>query len=150
MIKKLLQHWKRTLIILVAALLVLTGLASIPMVGNNPPVVSTPTWDSPQTEQLAMTACGDCHSNLTVWPWYSYVPPVSFLVGNHTREGRTKLNFSDWDATTRRLETGEIREVIQDGEMPTWDYALIHPAARLTDAQKQALIDGLTATLANK
>ncbi len=150
MLKKILKHWKRNLIILVAAVLALTGLASIPMVGNNPPVVSTPNWDSPQTEQLAMTACGDCHSNLTVWPWYSYVPPVSFLVGNHTREGRTKLNFSDWNATTRRLEAGEIREVIENGEMPPWDFLLMHPEAKLTVDQQTALIDGLTKTLANK
>ncbi|MBP7963281.1 MAG: heme-binding domain-containing protein [Caldilineaceae bacterium] len=150
MLKKLVKHWKRTLLILVAVFLVVTGLASIPLVGNNPPVVSTPNWDSPATEQLAMTACGDCHSNLTEWPWYSYVPPVSFLVGNHTREGRTKLNFSDWIATTRRLEADEIKEVITDGEMPPWDFLLMHPEAKLTVDQQTALIDGLTKTLANK
>ncbi len=150
MVKKFLKHWKLSLGILVVAFLALTGLASIPMVGNNPPVVSTPNWDSPQTEQLAMAACGDCHSNLTVWPWYSYVPPVSFLVGNHTREGRTKLNFSDWTATTQRLRANEIKEVITNGEMPPWDFLLMHPEARLTVEQQTALIDGLTKTLANK
>lgn len=150
MLQKLLNHWKRNLAILVLAFLALTGLASIPMVGNNPPVVSTPNWDSPETEQLAMAACGDCHSNETVWPWYSYVPPVSFLVGNHTREGRENMNFSDWDATTRRLRAGEIKEVIENGEMPPWDFLLMHPEARLTVEQQNALINGLTATLANK
>ena len=150
MVKKFLKHWKLSLGILVVAFLALTGLASIPMVGNNPPVVSTPNWDSPQTEQLAMAACGDCHSNLTVWPWYSYVPPVSFLVGNHTGEGRTKLNFSDWTATTQRLRANEIKEVITNGEMPPWDFLLMHPEARLTVEQQTALIDGLTKTLANK
>ena len=30
---------------------------------TNPPVVQEPQWDSPQTRELAVRACYDCHSN---------------------------------------------------------------------------------------
>jgi hypothetical protein len=29
----------------------------------NPPVVSEPQWDSPQTRQIAVDHCFQCHSN---------------------------------------------------------------------------------------
>jgi hypothetical protein len=35
------------------------------------PVVFT----DPKAEQIAKKACYDCHSNTTVWPWYSRVAP---------------------------------------------------------------------------
>jgi hypothetical protein len=31
---------------------------------------------------------------------------------------------------------------VKEGEMPPWFYLPMHPAARLTDAEKQALADG--------
>ena len=55
---------------------------------SNPPVISEPHWDSPQTRELAVDACFDCHSNETNWPWYSNIAPVSWMVQRHTDEGR--------------------------------------------------------------
>ncbi len=120
----------------------LIQLIPLPGRGNNPPVVSEPNWDSPQTRALAKRACFDCHSNETVWPWYSYVAPVSWLVYNDTMEGRSKLNFSEWN-TRSQGELGEIAGIIQEGEMPPLVYLPTHPEARLTAAEKQQLITGL-------
>jgi mono/diheme cytochrome c family protein len=114
---------------------------------TNPPVLSEPNWDSPQTRELAQRACFDCHSNETVWPWYSNIAPLSWLVQNDTNEGREKLNFSTWDNGGRGEEPGEAIETISEGEMPMPVYLITHPAARLTPAEKQALIDGLRATI---
>ena len=113
--------------------------------GNNPPVTSEPNWDSPQTRALAKRACFDCHSNETVWPWYSYIAPVSWLVYNDTMEGRRRLNFSEWTSSQRGA--GEITEKIQEGEMPPAIYLPMHPAARLTAAEKQQLITGFNNSL---
>ena len=56
---------------------------------TNPPVVQEPNWDSPATRELAQRACFDCHSNETVWPWYSNIAPVSWLVAQrHLRSPR--------------------------------------------------------------
>jgi hypothetical protein len=124
----------------------LIQLIPLPGRGNNPPVVSEPTWDSPQTRALAKRACFDCHSNETVWPWYSYVAPVSWLVYNDTMEGRRRLNFSEWTSSLQR-RTVEFAEVIQGGEMPPAVYLPMHPTAQLTAAEKQQLITGLTNSL---
>jgi hypothetical protein len=111
---------------------------------TNPPVVAEPIWDSPRTRELFMRTCGDCHSNETVWPWYSRVFPVSALIANDVNEGRMKFNISEWGA--RENEAGEAAEIVQEGEMPPAQFLLIHPEARLTPAQKQELVYGLIAT----
>lgn len=114
---------------------------------DNPPVTSEPNWDSPQTRELAQRACFDCHSNETVWPWYSNIAPVSWLTQNDTDEGRRSLNFSTWNSGGRGHEAGESIEVLSQGRMPPSVYLIANPEARLTTAEKQALIDGLRATI---
>ncbi len=114
---------------------------------TNPPVVAEPTWDSPQTQALAKRACYDCHSNETAWPLYSRVAPISWLVMLDTVRGRRHLNFSEWDAARSGRRVREIGEVISEGSMPPQLYLLTHPAAQLTEAEKQQLIEGLQASL---
>jgi hypothetical protein len=82
-------------------------------------------------------ACFDCHSNETRYPAYSYLPGASLLMAMHIREGRRELNFSDWDRFTpkaRREALEESLETIRKGSMPTWDYVLLHPQARLSNS----------------
>jgi cytochrome c551/c552 len=139
---------KKTILWIIIALVViglLIQLIPLPARGNNPAVVSEPAWDSPQTRLLAQRACFDCHSNETVWPWYSYVAPVSWLVYNDTMEGRSRMNFSNWGS--RHPDVQEIIANIQEGEMPPAVYLPMHPSARLTDAEKQQLITGFTNSL---
>ena len=123
----------------------LIQMIPLPGRGNNPAVVSEPPWDSPQTRALAKRACFDCHSNETVWPWYSYVAPVSWLVYNDTMEGRSRMNFSEWNTQSR--SSGDIIEEIQSGGMPPAIYLPMHPSAQLSAAEKQQLITGLTNSL---
>lgn len=59
-------------------------------------------------------------------------------------EGRSELNFSAWGQDGEGEEGDELAEVIYEGEMPPAKYLLLHPAARLTDAEKQTLARGLT------
>jgi hypothetical protein len=113
---------------------------------NNPPVVSEPNWDSQQTRDLAKRACFDCHSNETIWPWYSNIAPVSWLVYRDVTEGRQRMNFSDWQNTHIR-EAGEIASIINEGEMPPSFYLPMHPTANLSSAEKTQLINGLTTSL---
>ncbi len=125
-------------------------LVPVWLLQRNPPVAAEPPWDSPQTRALAKQACFDCHSNETVWPAYSRVAPVSWLVTLDTIRGRRHLNFSEWGAGGRgeRGEgTREISEVINDGSMPPASYIMMHPSANLSDAQKSQLVQGLQASL---
>jgi hypothetical protein len=112
---------------------------------TNPPVTAEPAWDSPETRRLAVVACFDCHSNETVWPWYTNIAPMSWLVQNDVDEGRAVVNYSEWDRPQE--ETGESAEVVQEGEMPPRIHTVIHPAARLDRTEIDRLVAGLTATL---
>ena len=103
-------------------------------------MVKEPAWDSPQTRALAKRACFDCHSNATVWPWYSHIAPVSWLVQKDVNGGRRHLNFSEWTKPSRHA--GHAAEEIKGGDMPLSYYLPMHPMAKLTDAEKAALIAG--------
>lgn len=135
----------RTVLIVIGALLVIFVVIQLLPIGKdhtNPPVLSEPGWDSPATRALAQRACFDCHSNETVWPWYSKVAPVSWLVWNDVQEGRRRMNFSEWDQGGSQNES-EIVEVLQEGEMPPFQYLIMHPEAHLSNVDKQALITGI-------
>lgn len=112
---------------------------------SNPPVSAEPKWDSPETRALSARACFDCHSNEVRWPWYSKVAPVSWLVQHDVDEGRSVLNFSEWDRTYK--EAHDAVETVVEGEMPLKTYVLMHPEARLTGTQKDALVRGLAKTI---
>lgn len=115
---------------------------------TNPAGRMEPRWDTPATRGLAVRACYDCHSNETVWPWYSQVAPMSWLLQRDVDEGRRKLNFSEWNQAQK--EARESAKTVREGEMPPWFYTLIQREARLTAAETQALIAGLEATLGTK
>jgi hypothetical protein len=112
---------------------------------SNPPTTKEPAWDSPQTRDLIVRACFDCHSNQTGWRFYSYVAPVSWLVARDVNQGRRHLNFSQWDQPQKHAK--DVAEQVKTGEMPLWFYLPLHPSAKLSDAEKQALIDGAARSL---
>jgi hypothetical protein len=104
---------------------------------TNPPGRHSGTILSPHADEMLRRACFDCHSNETRYPAYSYLPGASLLMAMHIREGRRELNFSDWDRFTpkaRREALEESLETIRKGSMPTWDYVLLHPQARLSNS----------------
>lgn len=123
--------------------LIMIGVQLIPYGRNhtNLPVLIEPQWDSPRTRDLFTRACADCHSNETVWPWYSNIAPMSWLVQYDVDEGREKFNIS-----TGSGEAHEAAETVLEGEMPLRPYTLLHPEANLTASEKQEFIQGLLAT----
>ena len=134
---------------LVAAVAVFAVIQLVPYGRDhaNPPVTQEVKWDSQRTRELAVGACYDCHSNLSVWPWYSNVAPISWLVYADVKGGRETLNFSEWNRP-QESETSDIVEVVRDGSMPPFQYKPLHPAGRLTTAERDALAQGLERTLA--
>jgi hypothetical protein len=124
----------------------------VPIAHDNPPVQTAVQWDSPQTQKLAQRACMDCHSNATTWPWYAYVAPGSWLLRNHVSEGRAQLNLSELNNAqpfrAARLPEDAAQQ-IRNGAMPPADYLILHSEARLSDAEKQQLIQGIQQSLAN-
>jgi hypothetical protein len=126
-------------------LAILIGMQFVRMPRTNPPATREVRWDTPATRALAGRACFDCHSNATVWPWYSRVAPASFLVVDHVDGGRRRMNFSEWDKP-QPATFKDVEENVTSGEMPIWNYLLLHPEARLAPAETKQLLDGLRAT----
>jgi mono/diheme cytochrome c family protein len=112
---------------------------------TNPPGAKEPAWNSPETRDLFRRACFDCHSNQTTWPWYSNVAPVSWLVQRDVNGGRSHLNFTEWDRVQRHAT--DVTTQVKGGDMPPWFYLPMHPNARLTAAEKQALMEGAEKSL---
>jgi hypothetical protein len=107
----------------------------------NPPARSD-IHATPEISALLHNACYNCHSNETVWPWYSHVAPVSWLIASDVSEGRGHVNFSEWetyDSDKQSYKLKAIAEEIQGGMMPPWYYSMIHRSARLS-AEKRAQI----------
>ena len=79
-------------------------------------------------------ACRDCHTNGTVWPWYTQVAPLSWLMAYAVREGRRAVNFSEWASYPPDRQRTLLAESCQDvtaGKMPG-AYTLLHPEMRLS------------------
>lgn len=137
-------------IVVVVGVLGLLAIQLVPYGRNhtNPPVLAEPTWSSAETRQLAVVSCFDCHSNETVWPWWSDVAPVSWLVQFDVERGRRKLNYSEWNS--RHEDASSSASQVRSGEMPPRYYLPLHPAAQLDANQRAALIAGLAATFGDR
>ncbi len=137
-------------LILLVGVVAVISLLSLPYVigRTNPPVRAEPKWDSPRTRELVVRACFDCHSNETVWPWYSYVPLISGKIVETVAEGREELNYSEWDRPQK--EADESAESVVEGEMPPLNYVWLHPKAWLTDGEKKELVRGLEVTFGSE
>lgn len=88
-------------------------------------------------------ACNDCHSNNTIYPWYSKVQPVDWWLDNHIKEGKNHLNLDEYTNRNLRYQyhkLEEIAEQVRKGEMPLDSYTWIHKDAILTQTEKNALI----------
>lgn len=127
--------------IVIVSLVVLIQLVPYGRSHDNPAVVAEPQWSSPQVREIAVRACYDCHSNQSKWPWYSNIAPVSWLVAHDVEEGRSELNFSRWDVKQRHIK--DAAEEVLEGEMPMWEYLLVHPEAKLSADEQAQLVTEL-------
>lgn len=94
-------------------------------------------------------ACFDCHSNRTVWPWYSKISPVVYLIDHDVTGGRKHLNFSEWGnydnkRMIKKLE--EIESEVREGEMPPAIYPPLHSGAKLTESDRKLIGDWAAGT----
>lgn len=88
---------------------------------------------------ILKTACYDCHSNNTNYPWYSYVQPVAWWLDDHIKHGKKELNFDSFASYKPRRQFRKLEEInseVKENKMPLDSYTYIHKDAVLTDAQK--------------
>lgn len=91
---------------------------------------------------ILRSTCYDCHSNESNFPWYTNVAPVKWLIYDDIREAREELNFSEWNIMTK-MDKAEILDDIyievSEEEMPLKIYSLMHPKAKLSKADREAI-----------
>lgn len=127
---------RRTVLIIIAV--VIGAFILIQFLGpkrTNPPVETEAPLPA-DVKTVMQESCFDCHSNETVWPWYSRVAPVSWLVINDVNEARAEFNLStwnQWDAEKQAEFPTEAWEEASEGAMPPANYLRMHGNAKLTD-----------------
>lgn len=134
-------------IALLAVVVILAVAQLFPPERSNPPSDPSASFEalakpSPEVAAIVERSCQDCHSNRTVWPWYSRVAPVSWLVASDVSEGRQNLNFSEWNLLSPEKSHARLRKVceeVRSGDMPPWYYTLMHSRAKLSPADVQTL-----------
>ncbi len=115
---------------------------------TNPPAEREPAWDRPATREYFFRLCKNCHSNETVWPWYSHVAPASWMVQQDVDEARRLFNVTEWGRPKNKGDeaAGELR----DHEMPPFFYRLVQPETRLTATERDEFLQGLIRTFGDK
>lgn len=116
--------------------------------GVSPNDISTKYAVPDDVMAVFKTSCYDCHSNNTVYPWYSNIQPVAWWLKDHIDDGKKELNFSEFASYRigrqyRKLE--EINGEIKEGKMPLSSYTVIHTDAKLNEQQKLAVANWVTA-----
>ncbi len=142
----------RTLFILAGVFVILQfvrppkNIATVPSPGDFMAKYPPPA----NVRQILTTACYDCHSNTTRYPWYAEIQPAGWWLKRHIDDGKNELNFSEFaDYSTKRkrqkLETAS--DEVRDKSMPLPSYLWIHHDARLTPDQSKALMDWFDAVI---
>ena len=92
--------------------------------------------------ELIKSSCYDCHSNQTVYPWYSKIAPVSWYLQKHIIKGKEDLNASEYGSLDKadKIELlVDLCEVVEAGTMPLISFTLIHKEAKLSQEDIEAL-----------
>ena len=136
------KSWIKIIGILVSMVIV---IQFIPVEKSNPVTISEMPAPS-DVRQILQRSCYDCRSHQTIWPWYSHIAPVSWLIAHDVKEGREHLNFSVWSQYDQRKQLrlhDEIQEMIDKEEMPLRPYLWLHPAAKLSEQDKRVIREWL-------
>jgi len=131
---------KKILFILLAVVIIIQFIRPERNIGKRE--TENTIFVSNEVGQILQTSCFDCHSNYTVYPWYTNIQPIGWWLNHHVNEGKEELNFSEFETYSlkRKLhKLEEIKEMVDEGEMPLSSYTLIHGDASLSAEQKEIL-----------
>ena len=133
---------------IVSAIAVLILIQIIQPSRTNPPVIASRSLEAhvavpPEVQAVLKRSCYDCHSSATVWPPYSHVAPISWYVVHDVNEGRSHVNFQDWEAQVNEQEgkehLGLTCKLIREGKMPPADYRFMHKGTDVSPEETAAV-----------
>lgn len=135
----------KILLLAVAVIFIIIQFIPSGIPGNKPDDEKSITHTALADEKvltLLRRSCFDCHSNQVQLPWYAKIAPSSWFLAGHINDGKSNLNFSEWEGYSRRKKIGlleDIGEEVESGGMPLKSYLIIHRDARLDSGQVSAL-----------
>ncbi len=101
-------------------------------------------------QNVLYRSCYDCHSNNTTYPWYANVQPAAWWLDDHVQEGKKELNFNEFSKYRLRRQYRKLKEIIdqvKEGEMPLESYTFVHRDAKLTQIERELLMNWAGATM---
>ena len=140
---KIIKRLALVLFLLLLVIQVVRPERTNPVIDSGRTIEAT-TRMSPEVSAIIERSCQNCHTYKTVWPWYSQVAPMSWLVASDVNEAREHLSLSDWanyDKKKALSKLDEICEEISEGKMPPMSYTMLHPEAKLTEEDKRIMCD---------
>jgi hypothetical protein len=149
---------KKILLLLLAALIIIQFFhpKKNQAAGPQPNYIGNVYTIPADVKAILKKACDDCHSNNTEYPWYSKIQPVDWWLDDHVKEGKKELNLDEYSNRSLRYQYHKMEEIagqVRDGEMPLDSYTWMHKDAKLTEAEKNALIgwaDGVREVMKSK
>jgi hypothetical protein len=138
MVKKVL---KITVIVLAAAFVIAQFIRPTM---TNPPENQADTLEAStkmptDVDAILTRSCADCHSNRTIYPWYSYVSPVSWLLADDIKDGRQELNISTWNTTDTKRRVRKLDKICEEVQNAKLSPDEINTLCAWTDAEKERL-----------
>ena len=104
-----------------------------------------------QVEPILRKDCYNCHSDQTKYPWYYKLPLIKGLIDKDIEEGRKHLDLSNgfpFGGHGEPLEDlAAIREEIEEGEMPPWNYRLMHWGSSIEGSARDSLFTWIDSTM---
>ena len=113
-----------------------------------PPAYAIPLFQraeiDPATLALFQRSCQNCHSENTQWPWYSRIPPASWVIAKDIQEARSHVNLSHWNSYSvdeqQDLLT-RIGSAVRTHQMPLPRYTFLHRDAVLTAEERETIYE---------
>jgi hypothetical protein len=109
------------------------------------PLLGASTFKA-QTARIIKKSCQDCHSDGTVWPWYSYVAPISWMIEADVQRGRSHMNFTHWaeySSDEQQEHLAKLSILVQQGDAA---YSISLSPSRRTANRRRGVIPAAVGT----
>jgi hypothetical protein len=140
-VKKILLFVALFAILCPAAIQLMRPASAVRQAASREPLLAGAHADT-DVASIIGRSCGNCHSLKTEWPLYSRIFPFSWMIEHDVETARSHMNLSRWqnyENPEKNALLAEIGSVVRNRIMPPRRYTLIHPEAKLSDAEADAV-----------
>jgi len=96
-------------------------------------------------EPIFKKGCFDCHTDQTDYPWYYKLPLVQGMIDDDTRQAKKHVDMSNGFPFAGHGNPADdlaaIRSEVVEGDMPPWNYRLMHWSAKPSEVERDSIVD---------